>query len=133
MYVEQLEFKLQLPFAHIHLMFAHIYLRQLMKLLEKDPAVTNWFNTSLRDCHAATSQEQRRNTCCSKKKTQEHLLKKEEEKSHLRNNAEVVDVAADDLERRPILHEGIILDPESSRRLATDLTPDHRRDQKHRL
>jgi len=76
--------------------------------------------------------------------TQEHLLfqkkknagtpaKKKEEKSHLRNNAEVVDVAADDLERRPILHEGIILDPESSRRLATDLTPNHRRDQKHRL
>jgi hypothetical protein len=48
-------------------------------------------------------------------------------KSHLRNNAEVVHVPADDLERRPILHEGIILDPEPSRRLAADLTPHHAR------
>jgi hypothetical protein len=51
-------------------------------------------------------------------------------KSHLRNNAEVVHVPADDLERRPILHEGIILDPEPSRRLAADLTPHHARAQK---
>ena len=47
---------------------------------------------------------------------------------HLGDNAEVVHVAAHDLELLPVLPEGVVLDPEPSRFLAVDLpTPTHRR------
>ena len=41
--------------------------------------------------------------------------------NHLEDNAEVVHVAADDLERHPILPEGVVLDPEPPRSLVVDL------------
>ena len=41
--------------------------------------------------------------------------------SHHGDNAEVVHVAADNLEWRPVLPEGVVLDPEPPRSLAVDL------------
>lgn len=79
-------------------------------------AEINWFNTSLSNGNLTETQVTQLLT------TLERSTKR---KSHLRNNAEIVDVASDDLEWCPILHKGIVLDREPPQRLATNLIPNH--------